>query len=44
MSFWRTTVREGETGNEFFIIIEGQAVITKDTKSGPEFVADLGPR
>ena len=37
-------MREGDTGNEFFIIIEGTADITKMTKDGVEHVGELGPR
>ena len=37
-------VRQNDTGNEFFIIIEGTADITKTTMNGTEHVAELGPR
>jgi len=36
-------VRQNDTGNEFFIIIEGTADITKTTTNGTEHVGELGP-
>ena len=37
-------MRQNDTGNEFFIIIEGTADITKTTTNGTEHVGELGPR
>ncbi len=44
-NFCKTSaVRQNDTGNEFFIIIEGTADITKTTANGTEHVGELGPR
>lgn len=37
-------VREGEHGNEFFIIIQGTAHITKVNKNSIEQIGELGPK
>ena len=37
-------VREGEHGNEFFIIIQGTAHITKLNKNTIEQIGELGPK
>jgi CRP-like cAMP-binding protein len=38
-------VQEGETGNEFFIVIDGSADVTQKMKNGSiKKVGQLGPR